>query len=83
MTATSTPPKTLTTTTTGPSAVLRKVIKDRGLTGYRIALMADLKRPDTLYRWLAGERGMHLSVFDQVCEALGLKLVEDPAKKAD
>jgi hypothetical protein len=52
------------------------VISQRGLTGYGLYKLAKLKRPDTLYRWLAGERGMNLDLFDQLCTALGLRLVE-------
>jgi len=68
-------PETVPSSESGPSAALRQIIHDRGLTGYAIAQAANLKRPDTLYRWLSGDRGMHLSTFDAVCEALGLKLV--------
>jgi hypothetical protein len=59
----------------GPSDVLREVIRDRGLTAYRVAKMAGVAIP-SVHRFLRHERGITAETFDALAVALGLRLVE-------
>ncbi len=52
---------------------LKAAIRDSGLTVYEIAKRADFE-PDSLYRWLAGDRDMRLSTAGAIMEVLGMEL---------
>lgn len=64
-----------------PSEVLKEVIRQRGLTPYRISKMSGASI-DAIRRFLVGERGLSVATFDQVCTALGLELVEAKPRRA-
>lgn len=64
-----------------PSETLKEVIRQRGLTPYRIAKMSGASI-DAIRRFLAGERGLSVATFDAVCTALGLELVEAKPRRA-
>ncbi len=65
--------------TEGPEAVsesLKKAISGSGLTPYEVARRAGTS-PQSITRFLRGERGLSLVVIDRICLALGLVLRQD------
>ena len=60
------------------AAVIRRAIRDSGLTPYRVATDADVDRA-AMTRFLHGQRGLTLDSASRICEVLGLEL--RPAQK--
>jgi DNA-binding phage protein len=58
-----------------PSEQLREVIRQRGLTAYRVAKDAGAS-VDAVQRFMNGQTGLNTHTFDKVCVSLGLVLVE-------
>ena len=55
------------------SEALKSGIRDRGLTAYAVAKMAEV-RPHVVQRFLNGERGLTLVTADKLAGVLGLEL---------
>ena len=58
---------------TSLSEALKSGIRDRGLTAYAVAKMAEV-RPHVVQRFLNGERGLTLATADKLAGVLGLEL---------
>ena len=54
--------------------VLRKAIRDSGLTHYRIGKDAHVK-PDQVARFVSGERDLRFATAAKIIDVLGLELV--------
>lgn len=55
------------------SETLRKAIQASGITPYELAKRANVS-PQSITRFLKGERSLSLEVIDKVCHVLGLEL---------
>jgi transcriptional regulator with XRE-family HTH domain len=58
-----------------PSEALKTVIRQRGLTAYRLGKDSGAS-VDAIQRFLNGERSLKVETFDKLCATLGLALVE-------
>ena len=62
---------------------LKEAIRGYG-TVYRVAADTDVEQA-ALHRFMSGERGLHLSTVDKLCEFFGMKLTKpkrtEPAKR--
>ena len=61
---------------------LKSGIKDRGLTAYAVAKLAEV-RPHVVQRFLNGERGLTLATADKLAGVLGLELGPREARSPD
>lgn len=61
--------------TTTPSEQLKAVIRERGLTAYRLGKQCGASI-DSIQRFLNGETRLRVDTFDALCATLGLALVE-------
>jgi len=62
------------------TAQLRKLIKESGMTQYRIGKMTGIDKA-TLSRFMSGDRGMHLDNIDAIAELLKVKLTAGDSRK--
>ncbi len=62
------------------SETLRQAIREYPGGVYALAGASHIPAP-TIYRFLAGSRGIGLETADPLCRALGLRLVPGPAEK--
>jgi hypothetical protein len=63
-----------------PSYQLREFIEASGLTAYALGRKAGVD-PGVVQRFITGERDIRMETADRLCEALGLRLVEDARRK--
>lgn len=64
---------------TSLTEALKSGIKDRGLTAYAVAKLAEV-RPHVVQRFLNGERGLTLATADKLAGVLGLELCPREAR---
>lgn len=55
------------------AADIRRAIKERGLSAYRVAMDSGIDR-SVAVRFINGERGLTLDTASKVCDMLGLEL---------
>ena len=62
---------------TGLIGQIKEAIRDSGKTLYRIGKESSVG-PDRLSRFMRGERSLSLEAAEKICEALGLRLTDEP-----
>lgn len=54
-------------------SMVRKALAEKKMTRYRLAKLLGYKRPDPIYDWLAGNRGLPSEKVEKIFEVLGIR----------